>query len=200
VRSIHFAFAVPAVVAAVVIGIVLSNSGVAPLPAIGPDVEPLCADVMRRGPADLVQVAWDYPTRSHGQDAVPVTLGSLRSHGGQLVRVAGVLHVEFEWVALYPSLSAMTELHDPRSPARQQAPWVHLGLLWPNEPYWRTRGPDISDRCAVVVGIHNVLEDGHMGMFVGEITALRLEVWSTPHRPHPDLPSTPLILWPPPAR
>ena len=74
------------------------------------------------------------------------------------MRVAGVLHAEFEWVALYPSRAAMEE-------PSWRAPWVPLSSLWPDEPYWKTKGPLISDRCAVVEGTYVGGACGHFGMF-----------------------------------
>ena len=104
-----------------------------------------------------------------------VSLVELPLYDKDLVRVAGLLHVEFEWVALYPSWTALE--------SRSHGPWVALGALWPREPYWRTRGPSISDRCAAVEGTYSAGPDGHDGMFNGAIRdVLRLDVWSTPHR------------------
>jgi hypothetical protein len=107
------------------------------------------------------------------------------------VRVAGVLHAEFEWVALYPSRAAMEE-------QSWRAPWVGLGSLWPDEPYWKTKGPSISDRCVVIEGTYSGGAGGHFGMFNGTIgDVLRLAVWSTPHRPFVTPPPPPAKADPP---
>jgi hypothetical protein len=99
-------------------------------------------------------------------------------------------HAEFEWVALYPSPAAMEE-------QSTHAPWVTLSSLWPDEPYWKTKAPSISDRCVVVEGTYSGGKGGHMGMFDGTIEdVLRLDVWSTPHRPFVTTPPPPP---PPPA-
>jgi len=155
------------------------------LPPVGPGVERICAETMQRTSPDLSWVAQDREAKVRGREIKTVTLGELPSRSGSLVRVAGVLHAEFEWVGLYPSRAAMEE----RS---WRAPWVTLGSLWPDEPYWATRGPSISDRCVVVEGTYSGGAGGHMGMFYGTIgDVLRLDVWSTPHRP--------FVTMPPPA-
>jgi len=83
--------------------------GDAPLPPIGPDVDPACIDTMRQGAADLLWVAPVRAQRIRGRELRPVTIGELPVHDGELVRVAGVLHLEFEGEALYPSRRAMEE-------------------------------------------------------------------------------------------
>ena len=68
----------------------------------------------------------------------------------------------------------------------------YAGSLWPDEPYWRTKGPSISDRCVVVEGTYSGGAGGHFGMFNGTILdVLRLDVWSTPHRPFVTTPPPP---------
>jgi hypothetical protein len=162
------------------------------LPPIGPSVEQICAEAMQRRPPDLWWVAQGREAKIRGREIKTVTLGELPSHSGRLVRVAGVLHAEFEWVALYASRVEMEDY-----PWR--APWVTLGSLWPDEPYWKTRGPSISDRCVVVEGTYSGDAGGHMGVFNGTIgDVLRLDVWSTPHRPFVTMPPPPPP--PPPAR
>jgi hypothetical protein len=147
------------------------------VPPIGPNVERLCAETMQRTAADLSWVAANRAEKVRGRAINTVTLGELSGNPGSLVRVAGVLHAEFEWVALYPSRAAMAE-----QPWR--SPWVRLTSLRPDEPYWRTKGPSISDRCVVVEGTYSGGAGGHFGMFNGTIEdVLRLDVWSTPHRP-----------------
>jgi hypothetical protein len=146
------------------------------LPPVGPSVEQICTEAMRR-PADFSWVAPNRAEKVRGREIKAVTLGELAAHTGSLVRVAGVLHADFEWVALYPSRAAMEE-----HPWR--ALWVTLSSLWPDEPYWKTKGRSISDRCAVVEGTYSAGAGGHLGMFNGTIAdVLRLDVWSTPHRP-----------------
>jgi hypothetical protein len=168
--------------------VVLVDWKVSP-PPVGPSVEQICAETMQRSAADLSWVAQGREEKVRGRDIETVTLGELPSRNGSLVRVAGVLHAEFEWVALYPSRAAMEELW--------RAPWVRLTSLWPDEPYWRTKGPSISDRCVVVEGTYSSGAGGHFGMFNGTIRdVLRLDVWSTPHRPFV---TTPLPPPPPPA-
>jgi hypothetical protein len=146
-------------------------------PSVGPGVERICAETMQRTAADHSWVAPNHEERVRGREIKTVTLGELPSYVGSLVRVTGVLHAEFEWVALYPSRAAMEE-------QPTHAPWVTLSSLWPDEPYWKTKGPSISDRCVVVEGTYSGGTGGHMGMFNGTIeNVLRLDVWSTPHRP-----------------
>lgn len=158
------------------------------LPPVGPSVEQICAETMHRTAPDLSWVAQGRKEKVRERETV--TLDELPSHSGSLVRVAGVLHAEFEWVALYPSRAAMEE-------QSWRAPWVALGSLWPDEPYWRTRGPSISDRCVVLEGTYSGGAGGHFGMFNGTIgDVLRLDIWSTPHRPFVTTPPPP----PPPAK
>lgn len=156
----------------------------APLPPVAPFVEQTCVETMRRARPDLTFVA------SRREDEIPekkiptVTLGELPLHNGHLVRVAGVLHAEFEWSALYPSRAALED--------GWRAPWVTLSTLFPDEPYWQTKGPSISDRCVVVEGTYARGAGGHLGLFNGTIRdVLRLDVWSTPHRPFVTTPPPP---------
>jgi len=160
------------------------------LPPIGPGVEQICADTIQRTAADLSWIAPNREEEVRGREIKSVTLGELPSSNGALVRVAGVLHAEFEWVGLYPSRAAMED-------QSRRAPWVTLGSLWPGKPYWKTKGPSISDRCVVVEGTYSGGAGGHMGIFNGTIgDVLRLDVWSTPHRPFVTTPPPPP---PPPA-
>lgn len=160
------------------------------LPPVDPGVEQVCAETMQRTAPDLSWMAPNRQERVRGREIKTVTLGVLPSQSGSLVRVAGVLHAEFEWVGLYPSRAAMED-------QSWRAPWVTLGSLWPDEPYWKTKGPSISDRCVVVEGTYSGGAGGHMGMFNGTIAdVLRLDVWSTPHRPFVTTPPPPP---PPPA-
>jgi hypothetical protein len=160
------------------------------LPAVAPTVERACVEAMQRSP----DLSWVAPRREEivrGRKVETVSLGELPFKSGHIVRVAAVLHAEFEWVALYPTRAAMDE---PRWPSR--APWVSLGSLWPDEPYWRTKGPLISDRCVLVEGTY-ADEGGHFDPSSGGIRdVLRLDVWSTPHRPFATTPPPP----PPPPR
>ena len=146
------------------------------VPPVGPGVEQTCAQAMQRTGPDMSWVAPRRDEKIRGRKIKAATFEELPSHDGSVVRVAGVLHAEFEWVAVYPSRAAMEE-------QSWRAPWVTLGSLWPDEPYWKTKGPSISDRCVVVEGTYSGGTGGHMGMFNGTIEALRLDVWSTPHRP-----------------
>lgn len=122
---------------------------------------------------------------SRGHAPVSVTLGELPFHSGELVSVEGLLHAEFEWSALYPSRDALKD--------GWRGPWVALESLWPNEAsgWWRTRGPSISDRCVRVAGWYEGGAAGHFGAFDGTLDVLRLEVWSTPHRPVETTPPAP---------
>lgn len=180
---------VSGLVAAGLLAAALSVERDAPLPAISLGVEEVCVEAMRRSAPDL---SWDVQGREEtigGRAIRIVPLRDLPSHHGSLVRVAGVLHVDYEWVALYPSRAAMDEM-------RTRAPWVSLGSLWPDGPYWRTKGqgPTASDRCVVVEGTY---WDGgrHRGTFTGTIAdVLRPEVWSTPHRPFDTSPPAPPAL------
>jgi hypothetical protein len=163
--------------------------GDAPLPAIGPDVEAICLDAMKRTAADLSWVAPGREQTIRGRTLTTATLGELPALDGRLVRVAGVLHLEFEGEALYSSRKAMED--DPFS-----GTWLSFRSLWPGEYAWRTRGPSVSDRCAVVEGPYSAGGRGHLGAFRGAIEVVRLDVWSTPHRPYIPAPTPP----PPPAR
>ncbi len=93
--------------------------------------------------------------------------------------------MEFEWYALYPSRAAIA-LNE-----RGPATWVVLGSLWPEEPYWLTQGPSISDRCVVVEGRFTRRLGQEAFGFNGFIAPVGLEVWSTPHRPLPPPPPPP---------
>jgi len=160
-----------------------------PPPPVAPSVEQVCVETMDRSTPDLSWVVEGREEKIGGRDIETVTLGELPSHNGKLVRVAGVLHAEFEWVGLYPSRAWVQD-----QPWR--APWVSLGSLWPDEPYWHTGGPSVSDRCVLVEGTYSGDEGGHFGMFNGTIgDVLRLDVWSTPHRPFVTTPPPP-----PPAK
>jgi hypothetical protein len=140
---------------------------------------------MQRRAPDLSWLAQGREAKIRGREIQTVTLGALPSRNGRLVRVAGVLHAEFEWVALYPSRAAMEE-------QSWRAPWVTLGSLWPGESYWKTKGPSISNRCVVVEGTYLGGEGGHFGMFNGTIEdVLQLDVWSTSHRPFMTTPPRP---------
>jgi hypothetical protein len=155
-----------------------------PLPAIGPPVEQICVDTMRRERPDLSWVAPGREDKVRGREVQTVTLGELPSHEGDLVRVAGLLHAEFEWVALYPSRRALED--------DWRAPWVELHSLWPSEPILPARWQSISDRCAIVEGTYAGGPGGHLSMFKGTIRdVLRLDVWSTPHRPFTTTPIPP---------
>jgi len=158
------------------------------LPAVDPSVEPICAEAMQHRAPDLTWVTPHRQERGRDRDreATTVALGELPLHQGSLVRVAGVLHAEFEWVALYPSRGAMEQ----RQP--EQAPWVTLDPLWPDEGYLLTKAPSISDRCVVIEGTYSGGAGGHLGMFSGTIADVRrLDVWSTPHRPFITTPTPP---------
>ena len=154
------------------------------LPAVGPRAEPICEEAMGRAP-DLSWHAPDHDRLSRNRRPVSVTLGELRFHSGELVRVEGFLHAEFEWVALYPSRAALDD--------GWRGPWIALQSLWPNEAewWWRTKGPSISDRCVRVEGWYNGGVAGHLGEFDGMIEVLRLAVWSEPHRPFGGSPPVP---------
>ncbi len=156
------------------------------LPPVAPPVEQECVEAMRQRPPDLSWVAQSRRAKIGAEREIPtVTPGELRFHRGRVVRVAGVLHAEFEWVALYPSRAAMEE-------SSWRAPWVALGSLWQYEPYWQTKGPLISDRCVIVEGRYLSGPGGHFGMFDGTIEdVLALDVWSQPHHPFGGLSSRP---------
>jgi hypothetical protein len=94
-----------------------------PLPPIGPSAEPICLEAMRQAGPDLAWIAPDRDKRARGHTSISVTLGDLPFHSGELVSVEGLLHAEFEWVALYPSRAALED--------GWRAPWVALESLWP---------------------------------------------------------------------
>jgi hypothetical protein len=156
-----------------------------PLPPIGPRVEQVCVDTMQRSAPDRSWVAPDRDERLRSREVATVAIGDLPFHRGDLVRVAGVLHVEHEWVGLYPSRSAMDD--------GWIAPWVSFRSLWPSGAYLWNLGPSISDRCVVVEGTYVGGAGGHFGLFNGTIQNVsRLDVWSTPHRP--------FVMTPPPPQ
>jgi hypothetical protein len=146
------------------------------LPHVQPTVEQLCADTMRWRSPDH---SWRRPGSANQLDAetVPtVSIGDLPSYGAQAVRVAGVLHAEFEWVALYPSRRAIDD-----TPWR--APWVELGRLWPDGPHWRTKGPVIADRCVVAEGVYLSGSGGPSACSTARLRTSVGSMWSTPLRP-----------------
>lgn len=161
------------------------------LPPLNPSVEPVCVETMRRSAPDISWIAPGRESRIRDREIHVATLGELLIHNGDLVRVAGVLHAEFEWVALYSSRAAMDD-------DVWRAPWVSLNAVWPRElahPVWET-ARSISDRCVVVEGTYMLNPFGHSGIFNGRFTdVLRLDVWSAPHRPfrlvHPPAPPPP---------
>jgi hypothetical protein len=113
------------------------------LPPVGAGIEPTCAETIQRSAPNL---SWRAPGREKaiGDRDISVLTGpgELPAHNGQLVRVSGFLHAEFESVGLYPSRAALE--------GGSRAPWIALSSLWPDEPYWHTKGPMISDRCVTV--------------------------------------------------
>jgi hypothetical protein len=161
------------------------------VPPVASGVEQICAKTMQRTTPDLSFAAPGREEKVRGRKIKTAILDTLPSQSGSVVRVAGVLHAEFEWNALYPSRAAMEE-----QPWR--APWVALSSLWPDEPYWQTKGPSISDRCVVVEGTYSGGAGGHLGLFNGTIgDVLRLDVWSVPHRRFVTAPSPPTAPDPP---
>ena len=142
-------------------------------PLVGPEVEKVCSDAMRRSKPDLTRgVSYRSAVDGHGTPKL-VPLGMLPAHDGELVRVAGVLHAQFEWVALYPTRVSMEE-------DRFKAPWVRLrGLALE----WHSIEKDISDRCVLIDAVYTGGAGGHLGVFRGELDVLHLQVWSDPHRP-----------------
>jgi hypothetical protein len=187
-RARLFLFAIGVVVVAtLVVAAVLGNWRVKS-PRIGPDVEAICVETMLRSGPDRTWVA-SSPVRGGGEIR-SVTLGELRGHDRQLVRVAGVLHAEFEHVALYASRAAMDD-------DLYGAPWVSLQRLAVGEDQ-RTMRTAVSDRCVVVEATYERRQLGDVEMFNGTLDAVKLEVWSTPHRPlpRPSPPPPP----PPPSR
>ena len=188
------------IVAVIAVALIVAASMVrrqVSLPRVGPDVEQTCLDVMQKSAPDLSWVAPDRQERIRDRQIKVVTLGELRVRNtGDVVRVAGFLHAEFEWVALYVSRDSLAS-EVARPSLHSAAPWVSLGSLWSAEPYWRTKGPSISDRCVVVEGTYEPGAGGHFGSFNGTIDALRLDVWSTPHRPVVTTPRGPEPLPPP---
>jgi hypothetical protein len=147
------------------------------LPPVAPSVEQTCADAMRLMAPDH---SWIAPGREATLEtgSIPtVDFGELPAHSGAVVRVAGVLHAEFEGEALYPSRAAMEQ--KPRQGLR-----LRLADLWPDEAYLATKGPLISDRCVMVEGTYSSGWGGQFGLVTGAIQHVRrLDVWSTPHRP-----------------
>jgi hypothetical protein len=68
----------------------------------------------------------------------------------------------------------------------------HAWFALARRAYWQTKGPSISNRCVVVDGTYSSGAGGHFGMFNGTIRdVLRLDVWSTPHRPFVTTPPPP---------
>jgi hypothetical protein len=180
----RFVGPVAVAIAACAVGLAACWSKDEPLPSIGPGVEPICKEAMRRTP-DLSWRAPSHDDLSRRHAPASVTLGELPFHSGELVRVEGLLHAEFEWPALYPSREALE--------AGWHGPWVALQRLWPNEAewWWRTKGTCISDRCARVEGWYEGGAAGHFGAFDGTLDVLRLQVWSRPHRPFETTPPAP---------
>ncbi len=103
-----------------------------------------CTETMDRSEADLHWIAPERDEEIRRRGISNVSLDELEPYSDTLVRVAGVLHLEFEWVALHPSHEAIESSEFYRSP------WVDFESLWPNEPHSYTRHATISDRCAVI--------------------------------------------------
>jgi hypothetical protein len=155
-------------------------------------VGPLCTETMARSEADLHWIAPERDEEIRRRGISNVSLDELEAYSDSLVRVAGVLHIEFEWVALHPSHEAIASSEFHRSP------WVDFDSLWPNEPHSYTRRATVSDRCAVIEATYSGQSRGHMGLFNGTLRrVLRLDVWSKPHRPITKTPPPPP---PPPTR
>lgn len=164
------------VVVALMLAVLLAPDRDVVLPRVGPRVEDLCVQAMTRSPPDH---SWGLEWHQD-RDIRDVQLGELTSHLGEVVRVAGVLHAEYEWVALYPSRAAMED-----APTRW--PWVDLTSLDLKEPAWSS----ISDRCVVLEGRYRSGPAGHFRTFNGYIDVRRLEVWAAPHRRYVTAPIPP---------
>lgn len=120
-------------IAAIVLAVAVVVDWEVPIPPVAPGVEQICAERMQQSAPDLSWIALGRDETVREREIQTVTLGELPFHNQELVRVAGVLHAEFEWVRLYPSRAAMED--------RGPAPWVTLDSLWPGESYSRTKLP-----------------------------------------------------------
>jgi len=147
------------------------------LPPVGPTVEQTCAEAMRAMGPDHSWVVPGHESAVETGSVPTVGFGDLSAHSGAVVRVAGVLHAEFDGVALYPSRAAMEQ--KPRQVLR-----VRLDELWPNGVELATTAPLISDRCVMIEGTYFSGWGGQFGLAAGAIQHVRrLDVWAKPHRP-----------------
>lgn len=129
-----------------------------------------CAEAMKR-PADLHWQTENRDVTLSRRAITQVLLGGLPVHDGDLVRVAGVLRLEFEWSALYAS-------RDARESKPLSGLTVEFRDLWPDEPYWQTKGSAVSDHCVLVEGTYR--SQGGRTLLGRLEHVLRLEVWSAP--------------------
>jgi len=181
----HVRYFLLGAVAMLVIGTYAYVRRPVPLPDVALGIDPQCIEAMRR-PPDLT---WVSPGGATYRPDTTIAYGQLTGHGESLVRVAGVLRLEFEGVQLYRSFEHVLEAYK----GNDRATWVDFSELWPQEPEWLTRSPYVSDRCAAVEGRVVPGRGGHMGSSNGTIRRVtRLEVWAMPHRPPaPPDPPTP---------
>jgi hypothetical protein len=97
-------------------------------------LEPLCVETMKQRSPDRSWVAADRLETLRFRRVIPVSLEELPWQNGELVVVAGVLHVEFECIALYRSPGAIDE-ERARLTEPLPSPWVGLtpgAFLWRN--------------------------------------------------------------------
>ena len=181
-------------VAACALGLAACSSRDEPLPRIGPasnqSVRRRCGGHQNLSCACTAPRPPESWPHAHFRE-VP----QLPFHSGEFVSVEGVLHAEFESVRslLRPGLLWRNGGTAPRG----------LRLIRCGRPrlewWWRTRGPlRLAARCARVEGWYEGGAAGHFGAFDGTVDVLRLEVWSTPHRPFETTPPAPPAPPPPP--
>lgn len=123
----------------------------------------------------LVIFALALCTRASAAEPTDVSLLQLianpRQFHGKLVRVIGYLRLEFEGNALY--------LHreDYMHAISRNGIWVNLPLKWPHEKA-------INNKYVIVEGVFDAKNQGHMGMFSGELSSIqRADQWSDPADP-----------------
>jgi hypothetical protein len=136
-------------------------------------IEPECAAAARNRPPDLVWTAPDVPL----DEFVPTPIRDIRVRMvGNKVRLAGVLHVEYEFSGVFPTWADVDR-------QRYGAVRVAVRSLWRQEPYLATKAPRIRGRCAVIDGVVGRIPPLADVVWAGTASVfpvMRLAVWSEP--------------------
>jgi hypothetical protein len=109
-----------------------------------------------------------------------VTFGQLPARDGSVVRITGFMVGGL----IFPSREVAL------ANRMGHGIWTRISVVFPQKPYWSTRGAAITDRCARIEG--RIAWRGQVGRDAhdyhdardGVVTdLLRVEVWSEPERP-----------------